>query len=114
MLLTAVAVVPESQRWTLGEPHRSQMARGLAWAAQTPPKETDVVASLARLRDLDWNSLYRHTGYNWELIDHVKGPGGAKVYSLPLSQKMRAVGYRNGEYLRLVSLHPDHDSAYGR
>lgn len=73
-----------------------------------------VAASLARLRDLDWNSLYRHSGYNWELIDHVKGPGGAKVYSLRLSQKIRAVGYRDGEFLRLVSLHPDHDSAYGR
>lgn len=25
-----------------------------------------VAASLARLRELDWNSLYRHTGYNWD------------------------------------------------
>ena len=73
-----------------------------------------VAASLARLRELDWNSLYRHTGYNWELIDHVKGPGGAQVYSLRPSQKICAVGYRDGEFLRLVSLHPDHDSAYGR
>ena len=73
-----------------------------------------VAASLARLRELDWNTLYRHTGYNWELLDHVKGPGGAKVYSLRLSQKIRAVGFRDGEFLRLVSLHPDHDSAYGR
>lgn len=73
-----------------------------------------VAASLARLRELDWNSLYRHTGYNWEWLDHVKGPGGAKVYSLRLSQKIRAVGFRDGEFLRLVSLHPDHDSAYGR
>ena len=73
-----------------------------------------VAASLARLRELDWNRLYRHTGYNWESIDHVKGPGGAQVYSLRLSQKIRAVGYRDGEFLRLVSLHPDQDSAYGR
>ncbi len=48
MLLTAVAVVPESQMWTLAEPHRSQMARGLAWASQTPPKETDVAALTKR------------------------------------------------------------------
>ena len=73
-----------------------------------------VAASLARLRELDWNSLDRHTGYHWEWLDHVKGPGGAKVYSLRLSQKIRAVGFRDGEFLRLVSLHPDHDSAYGR
>jgi hypothetical protein len=41
MLLTAVAVVPESQLWTLEEPHRSQIARGLTWAAGTSAKETD-------------------------------------------------------------------------
>ncbi len=48
MLLTAVAVVPESQMWTLDEPHRSQMARGLVWASQTPPKETDMAALTKR------------------------------------------------------------------
>lgn len=73
-----------------------------------------VVGSLGRLRDLDWNTLYTHAGYQWEHICHLKGPGGAKVYSLRLSQKIRAIGYRDGDFLRLVSLHPDHDSAYGR
>lgn len=72
-----------------------------------------VAASLARLRELDWNTLYTHTGYHWELIDHVKGAGGSQVYSLRLSQTIRAVGYRDGDVLRLVSLHPDHDSTYG-
>jgi hypothetical protein len=73
-----------------------------------------VVASLRRLRELDWNTLYRHTGFQWEHIGHLKGPGGATVYSLRLSQKIRAIAYRDGEFLRLVSLHPDHDSAYRR
>ena len=73
-----------------------------------------VVASLARLRELDWNTLYRHTGYQWEEIGHLKGPAGARVYSVRLSQKIRAVGYRDGDFLRLVSLHPDHDSAHER
>jgi hypothetical protein len=48
MLLTAVAVVPESQLWTLDEPHRSQIARGLTWASQTPAKESDVIALTKR------------------------------------------------------------------
>ena len=73
-----------------------------------------VVASLGRLREMEWNTLYRHTGYQWEHISHLKGPGDAKVYSLRLSQKIRAIGYRDGPFLRLVSLHPDHDSAYER
>jgi hypothetical protein len=42
MVLTAVAVVPESQLWTLEEPHRSQIARGLTWAAKTPARETNL------------------------------------------------------------------------
>jgi molybdopterin/thiamine biosynthesis adenylyltransferase len=73
-----------------------------------------VVPSLARLRELDWNALYRHTGYRWEEIGHLKGPAGARVCSIRLGQRMRAVGYRDGDFLRLVSLHPDHDSAYRR
>jgi hypothetical protein len=73
-----------------------------------------VAASLGRLREIDWNALYRHTGFQWEHIGHLAGPGGTKVYSLRLSQKIRAVAYRDGAFLRLVSLHPDHDSAYER
>jgi hypothetical protein len=73
-----------------------------------------VVASLRRLRELDWTGLYRHTGFRWEAIEHLTAPNGASVYSLRLSQKVRAVAYRDGDFLRLISLHPDHDSAYER
>jgi hypothetical protein len=71
-----------------------------------------VVSSLGRLRALDWSGLYRHTGYHWEAIEHLKAPNDAKVYSLRLSQSQLA--YRDGDFLRLISLHPDHDSAYKR
>lgn len=73
-----------------------------------------VVASLRRLRDLDWNGLYRHTGFRWEAIERLKAPNGAKVYSLRLSQRIRVVAFRDGDFLRLISLHPDHESAYER
>jgi hypothetical protein len=73
-----------------------------------------VVASLRRLRELDWTGLYRHTGFRWEAIDHLRAPNGGRVHSLRLSQRVRAVAYRDGDFLRLISLHPDHDSAYER
>jgi hypothetical protein len=73
-----------------------------------------VVASLRRLQGLDWNALYRHTGFKWEAIRHIRTPSGATAYSLRLSEKIRAIAYRDGDYLRIISLHPDHDSAYGR
>jgi hypothetical protein len=73
-----------------------------------------VVASLRRLRELDWITVYRHSGFRWEAIQHLKAPNQARVYSLRLSQRVRAVAYRDGDFLRLISLHSDHDSAYER
>lgn len=73
-----------------------------------------AIAGLRRLRALPWNELYRHGGFRWEAIGHLQAPNGTRVYSVRLSQRIRAVGYRDGELLRLVSLHPDHDSAYER
>jgi hypothetical protein len=73
-----------------------------------------VVSSLRRLRELDGNALYRHTGFNWEAIRHVRTPNGATAHSLRLSDKIRGIAYRDGDFLRIISLHPDHDSTYGR
>ncbi len=42
ILLTPVAMVPESQLWTLSEPDRSRIERALAWATKTPARESDL------------------------------------------------------------------------
>jgi hypothetical protein len=42
LVLTAVAMIPESQLWTLREPDRSRIARGLEWAAGNTPADTDI------------------------------------------------------------------------
>jgi hypothetical protein len=34
-----------------------------------------------------------------------------RIYSLRITQRVRAVTYRDGHFLRLLSLHSDHDSA---
>jgi hypothetical protein len=51
MLLTAVAMVPEHQLWTVEEPHRSRIERGLRWAAANTPRETDVDDLLTKRRN---------------------------------------------------------------
>ncbi len=61
---------------------------------------------------MNWNTVYIHPGLNWEAVDHVKAKADAKVYSLRLSQKIRALACRDGDVLRFISLHLDHDSAY--
>jgi hypothetical protein len=63
---------------------------------------------------MDRSALYRHTGFRWEAIEHLQAPNRARVYSLRLGQRIRAVGFRDGQFLRLISLHPDHDSACRR
>ena len=78
------------------------------------PTLKQVVGSLQRLRGLDGNAVYRHPGFKWEAIRHIRTPNGATAYSLRLSEKIRAIAYRDGDFLRIISLHPDHDSAYGR
>jgi len=50
IVLTVVAVVPESQLWTTEEPHRTRIAKGVAWAAATPPAETDLDELAAQAR----------------------------------------------------------------
>lgn len=73
-----------------------------------------VSATLRRLRGMNWNVVYMQGGLNWEAVEHVRTPTGAKAYSLRLSRKVRALAYRDGDFLRFLSLHPDHDSAYER
>jgi hypothetical protein len=73
-----------------------------------------VVSALGRLLELDWSTLYRHGGFQWEAIAHIRAPNGATAYSLRLSERVRAIAYRDGELLRIISLHPDHDSACRR
>jgi hypothetical protein len=71
-----------------------------------------VLLTLQKLSQLSWEQVYRDKGLRWEAIHSRVGPGGSSLYSLRISQKCRAVGYRDGDWLRLVTLHPDHDSAY--
>ena len=48
VVLTPAAIVPETQLWTLDEPDRSRIRRGLAWAGSTPAQETRLDQLLGR------------------------------------------------------------------
>ena len=48
--MTPLSVIPEGHLWTLQEPHRSAIERGLAWAAENPPAETDLDELLEKRR----------------------------------------------------------------
>lgn len=72
-----------------------------------------VFATLRKIRELEWDQLYRDKGLRWEAILSRNGPNGQRIYSLRITQRVRAVAYRDGNALRFLTLHSDHDSAYG-
>ncbi|MGC9969837.1 MAG: hypothetical protein ABSE56_04535 [Bryobacteraceae bacterium] len=82
------------------------------WFALQRAEALSVLATLRKVRQMDWNQLYRDRGLRWEAILSRTGPAGQRLYSLRVTRRVRAIGYRDGDFLRLLSLHPDHDSAY--
>ncbi|MFP4309951.1 MAG: hypothetical protein ACLFRG_22775 [Desulfococcaceae bacterium] len=66
-----------------------------------------------KLVNMNWEQVCRDKGLLWEKIYSVKTPKGRHLYSIRLGKKHRAVVFRKDEFMIFVSLHPDHDSAYG-
>lgn len=71
-----------------------------------------VLTTLKKLASMTWNQVYRDPGLQWEAILSKAGPNGRRLYSLRLGKGFRAVAFREGDWMRILTLHPDHDSAY--
>ena len=80
----------------------------------TKDQQRSVLTTLRKLLEMTWDQVYKDSGLNWEQIASRTGEQGERLYSLRMGQGFRAVAFREGESMRFVSLHPDHDSAYGR
>lgn len=79
------------------------------------PEQHASLDTLNKIRQLTWNQLYRDSGLKWEKISSIKPPQGIDaVYSLRITQSRRATAYRDGDFIRLLSVALDHDSTYGR
>jgi hypothetical protein len=51
----------------------------------------------------------------WEKVDSVKPPQGIDaLYSLRINQGRRATAYRDSDFMRFLTIAPDHDSTYGK
>ena len=71
-----------------------------------------VLATLRKLKQLTWEELYKDRGLRWELVQSKKGPAATRLYTIRVSERVRALVFRDGQFLRFLSLHLDHDSAY--
>ena len=74
-----------------------------------------VLDTLNKIRQMTWNQVYRDSGLRWEKIISVKPPTGiAAIYSSRICQNRRATAYRDGDFMRFLTIAPDHDSTYGK
>ena len=74
-----------------------------------------AMTTLNKIRQLTWNQLYRDQGLKWEKISSIKPPPGIDaVYSLRISRARRATAHRDGDFIRFLTIAPDHDATYGK
>jgi len=74
--------------------------------------QRNILNTLRKLSNMTWQQVYADYGLKWEAVLSQKGPGGSRLYSFRISKGFRGIASREGSWLRLLSLHPDHDSAY--
>jgi len=70
------------------------------------------IKTLKILSRMDFDQFRRSPGLNLEKLKNIKTRKGLPIYSIRISRSFRAILSMEGEYLRFISLHPDHDSAY--
>ena len=71
--------------------------------------------TLSKIRQLTWQQVYRDKGLKWEKIFSVRAPQGVDaIYSLRITQSRRATAFRDGSYMRMLTVAADHDSTYGK
>jgi hypothetical protein len=79
------------------------------------PERHSALETLNKLRRMTWTQVYGDPGLKWEKIASVTPPAGiAAIYSLRITQSRRATAYRDGDFLRFLTIPPDHDATYGK
>ncbi|QCW84959.1 hypothetical protein EQU24_21350 [Methylotuvimicrobium buryatense] len=79
------------------------------------PERHAALDSLNKIRQMTWNQVYRDSGIKWEKIISVNPPTGIDaIYSLRITQARRATAYCDGDFIRLLTIAPDHDNTYGK
>jgi hypothetical protein len=86
-----------------------------SWLALGKEDAERVRAAFRKILQMTWSQIYRDQGLHWEKIKSMPAPDGVDaLYTFRLSQSARGVGYREGNYLRVLLVNSDHDAAYGK
>ncbi len=79
------------------------------------PDRHSAMETLKKIRQLTWQQVYSDQGLKWEKIASVTPPPGVPaLYSLRITQSRRATAHREGDFMRFLTIAPDHDATYGR
>lgn len=85
------------------------------WLALDKQERNRVTDTLKKLRRMTWTQVYRDPGLKWEKVTSIGPPKGIDaIYTLRITQSRRATAYRDGNFLRLLTIAPHHDAAYGK
>lgn len=86
------------------------------------PKSLDFEAffnKVEKINEMTWQQVYATSskgkakrGLNWEALPNQRTASGGTVASIRITDKFKARVTRDGVFMRFISLHPDHDSAY--
>jgi hypothetical protein len=85
------------------------------WLSLEKAERDRVTHTLSKIMQLTWNQLYKDQGLKWEKISSIKpAPGIDAIYSLRVTQSRRATAFRDGQFIRFLTIQQDHDSTYGK
>ena len=73
---------------------------------------TAFVKSVKKINKMDLRQVQHSSGLNLEKIKNLKTSNGKTLYSIRMSKSFRAVICIEDDFIRFISLHPGHDSAY--
>jgi hypothetical protein len=73
---------------------------------------TAFVKSVKKINKMELSQVQYSSGLNLEKIKNLKTSNGKTLYSIRMSKSFRAVICIEDDFIRFISLHPDHDSAY--
>ncbi|MCX6107392.1 MAG: hypothetical protein NTY08_16325 [Proteobacteria bacterium] len=112
---------------TQGSTHHDHVAIDTSWPEFreelfriTDRGEFDALLdTLDKVQKMTWDDVLKTStkdprdkrGLNWEPISSQQ-VNGKQVCTIRVTQRFRARVIRDGRFMRFISLHPDHDSAY--
>ena len=84
----------------------------------TTPEIETFRTCIKKIEQMTWlqvmstSSKTQKRGLNWEVLNDQETSAGRPIATIRVNAKFRARVTRDGVFMRFISLHPDHDSAY--